>query len=95
MADRLVAVGLLQVCLLSVAFLWGTYSPAVRLVYAQPGAPLPEVLTAVRAVLQAGLLLLTSIAIPLLSDAQGPALTQRSSKRDASSRCPTLSHILC
>ena len=48
---------LMQVCLIAVAVLWGTYSPAYRLIYAQPGPPQPPVLTALRASLQALLLI--------------------------------------
>lgn len=59
-----------QVYLLIVAFLWGTYSPAVRLIYSQPGPPQPEVLTAVRSCLQAGTLLVTSVAWPKLLESE-------------------------
>ena len=70
----------MQVCVLTVALLWGSYSPAVRLVYSQPGPPVPEVLTAVRALLQAGVLLLTSVALPLLLTRPQEAASGRDSK---------------
>lgn len=42
--------------LVGVAALWGTYSPAMRFIFTQEGAPTPAAVTAVRGVVQCGLL---------------------------------------
>ncbi len=39
--------------LTSVALLWGSYGPTLRLLYALPGPPHPAALTAVRGIIQA------------------------------------------
>ena len=53
---------LAQLSLIAVAFIWGTYSPALRYLYeSTEGPPSPAVLTAVRGVIQAALLLLPSL----------------------------------
>ncbi|CAL8460827.1 g358 [Coccomyxa elongata] len=48
-----------QLCLMGVAMLWGSYGPAIRYVYSLKGPPSAEALTAVRAVLQAVILLVS------------------------------------
>ncbi|CAL5219340.1 g1154 [Coccomyxa viridis] len=50
-----------QLYLVAVAALWGSYAPALRFLYSLNGPPSPEVLTAVRAVLQALSLVLVAL----------------------------------
>lgn len=49
-----------RVMLFVVAFLWGTYSPALKYIYTIPGAPIPSVLIFTRASLTSLLLLVTN-----------------------------------
>lgn len=42
--------------LLLVSFLWGSYTPALRTIFTQTGAPLPILVAAIRGMLQVGLL---------------------------------------
>ncbi|BDA41739.1 hypothetical protein COCOBI_02-5320 [Coccomyxa sp. Obi] len=50
-----------QLCLMGVAMLWGSYGPAIRYVYSLKGPPSAEALTAVKAVLQAVVLLVSML----------------------------------
>ncbi|KAK9908711.1 hypothetical protein WJX75_001852 [Coccomyxa subellipsoidea] len=50
-----------QLCLMCVAALWGSYGPAIRYIYSFKGPPSAEALTAVKAVLQAAILLVSSM----------------------------------
>lgn len=50
-------------CLLLVSLLWGTYTPALRLVYGMPGPPNAAVVTGVRGALQVLLLLSANLAV--------------------------------
>ena len=75
-----------QLCLCGVAILWGSYSPIVRYIYASPGPPSPAAFTAVRAVVQAGLLLASDFFVR-----HGQTNTPQKAKRRRSSRQPALS----
>ena len=52
-----------QLSLLGVAFIWGTYTPALRFLYQTPGPPSAAVLTGVRSTLQALTLVLPSLLV--------------------------------
>ncbi|GMH32627.1 hypothetical protein BSKO_00461 [Bryopsis sp. KO-2023] len=53
--DSEVVLGRIMLCV--VAALWGTYAPALKYLYSLPGPPSPAVLTAVRSIIGAGVLL--------------------------------------
>ena len=50
-----------QLSLLGVAFIWGTYTPALRFLYQTPGPPSAAVLTGIRSTIQALTLVLPSL----------------------------------
>ena len=54
---------LAQLSLLCVAFIWGTYTPALRFLYQTPGPPSAAVLTGVRSTIQALTLVLPSLIV--------------------------------
>ena len=66
---------LAQLSLLCVAFIWGTYTPALRFLYQTPGPPSAAVLTGVRSTIQALTLVLPSLLIG------APRSTQARSER--------------
>ena len=52
-----------QLSLLGVAFIWGTYTPALRFLYQTPGPPSAAVLTGIRSTIQALTLVLPSLLL--------------------------------
>ena len=54
---------LAQLSLLGVAFIWGTYTPALRFMYQTPGPPSAAVLTGLRSTIQALTLVLPSLLV--------------------------------
>uniref|UniRef100_A0A061R1I1 EamA domain-containing protein n=1 Tax=Tetraselmis sp. GSL018 TaxID=582737 RepID=A0A061R1I1_9CHLO len=67
--------------LVAVAFLWGTYTPVLRFLYANPGAPSPSMLTATRGILGSLILGLSSLLVrqpvlPPSDDARAPSGSQ-------------------
>jgi hypothetical protein len=70
-----------QLSLLGVAFIWGTYTPALRFLYQTPGPPSAAVLTGIRSTIQALTLVLPSLLLgagrqPLLPPSIVSCLTQ-------------------
>ncbi len=61
---------LAQLSLLAVAFIWGTYTPALRFLYQTPGPPSAAVLTGVRSTIQALTLVLPSLLVGALRSAR-------------------------
>jgi drug/metabolite transporter (DMT)-like permease len=57
--------------LVGVTVLWGTYTPVVRRLFMEPGAPDPTTLTLVRSVIAAAALLLASLWTPADSQPNG------------------------
>uniref|UniRef100_A0A061R8Z7 Drug metabolite transporter superfamily n=1 Tax=Tetraselmis sp. GSL018 TaxID=582737 RepID=A0A061R8Z7_9CHLO len=73
--------------LVAVAFLWGTYTPVLRFLYANPGAPSPSMLTATRGILGSLILGLSSLLVrqpvlPPSDDARAPSGSQPPAEQD-------------
>ena len=72
---------LAQLSLLGVAFIWGTYTPALRFLYQTPGPPSAAVLTGIRSTIQALTLVLPSLLVG------APRSARAESKRHCCQHC--------
>ncbi len=71
-----------KLALLGSAFLWGSYAPAVRLLYTSDSPPDSSVIMAVRGILQAGVLVAVSLALQQQQQQQQQQQTQQTQQQE-------------